>query len=70
MNTFEIEILEDGTVKIESEEFSESKHVKADEFLSALTEAIGGKVVTSQKPHKFWKNRIVQRGGKVVKLNN
>ena len=68
MNQFEIIILEDGTLKIESEEFSESLHLQADQFIEEIELLLGTKRQTSKKEHPYWKNRIVQRGGKVIKV--
>lgn len=68
MNTFEITILEDGTLKIESEEFSEALHLQADQFLEEIESFLGTKRETSRKEHPFWKNRIVQRGGRILKV--
>jgi len=44
-NKFKIEIHEDGSIQIDSEEFSESKHLYADDFLSELENLMGGEVV-------------------------
>jgi len=65
-NTFEVEILEDGMLKIDSEAFSESMHKNADDLLEAIIEAMGGSVTTTKKEHNFWKNKNVLR--KIVEV--
>ena len=66
MDKLEIKILEDGKLRITSEQISEAKHLDADQLLDELEEMIGGSRERKQNPHPFWKNKIVQRGGKVV----
>ena len=69
-DTMKIEILEDGQLKIQTEGISEANHMSADEFLEGLEEVMGTKRISTKLEHPFWKNRIVQRGGKVLKVGN
>ena len=70
-NTFEIEILEDGKISLQSDVWSDTKHIDADELLSELEDLLGGEITREKKTpaftKAFFKNRIVQRGGKIVK---
>lgn len=64
-----IEILEDGTVSITTGEFSDSKHIAADDLVEELKDFIGGDIVVKENPESpaklFWKNREV-KGKKIV----
>lgn len=66
MNILEVKILEDGKLQITSQEISDAKHLDADQLLDELEEMIGGSRERKHNPHPFWKNRKVQRGGKIV----
>jgi|3_EtaG_2_1085321.scaffolds.fasta_scaffold111843_3 hypothetical protein len=44
-----IEILEDGTVKFETDKISDARHVAADQFLTEVEELLGGPVDIKQK---------------------
>jgi hypothetical protein len=48
-NTFDLEILPDGQVKIDSEAFTDSAHSDADELLELLEEFMGGPRETIKK---------------------
>ncbi len=67
-NSFEIEILEDGTISISSEEFGDTVHVSADEFLRTIEKLSGAKMQTKAKEHPFWNNRLVQRVNGKMKI--
>lgn len=49
VDTINIEILEDGTISVNTEGISEQQHMSADQFLNDLTELSGGKRTTTQK---------------------
>lgn len=65
-NTFEIEILDDGRIKVSTTGFDGVIHSKADDFVKAMNEAFGNPVeVTKRKPHLQpvgVANRIKERG--------
>lgn len=67
----QIEILEDGTISVKTSEISDANHISADELLSEITEMAGGEVKRSPNPNNparaFFKNKKVQRGGRIVK---
>ena len=65
-----VEILEDGTISVQTSEISEKNHVSADQFLDDLEEAMGGVRKTEQKEHEFWKNRNVLKGGRIVQTKH
>ena len=71
MNTFTIQIEADGKVSVDSEGWSDTKHVDADDLLSELEDLLGGNITRNKREpafvKAFFKNRIVQRGGKIVK---
>lgn len=46
------EILEDGTVSVDTEDLSGPNHYAADELLKELSESLGGVTVVKKK-HKF-----------------
>jgi hypothetical protein len=66
MDTITIEILDDGTISYQTDSISEKNHVSADDFLSAIEKAMGTSRKTTPKKNKFWKNRQVLKGGRVV----
>lgn len=49
MDTIDIEILEDGTIKFTTDKVSGANHLSADEFLNEVCEAAGGKRVTEHR---------------------
>ena len=69
MDNIQIEILEDGTISVKTEEISEKNHKSADELLEEFEELLGTKRRSTPVKHKFWNNHDVQRGGKIVKVN-
>jgi truncated hemoglobin YjbI len=48
-NQFNIEILEDGTISVDSDSFDPQVHKSADEFVRFLGEMMGGEVVVREK---------------------
>jgi len=48
-NRFNIEILEDGTISVDSESFDPTVHKSADDFVRYLGEMMGGEVVVKEK---------------------
>ena len=67
MDRMQIEILEDGTVSIQTSDISQKNHVSADELLDLIEDAVGGTRQTTPVQHEFWKTRTVVKGGRVVK---
>jgi len=69
-----IEVLEDGTASIKTTSIAEVHHLAADQLFDELEDMLGGKRVTKQNPDnpgaRFFKNRKVLRGGKIVKAGN
>jgi len=62
----DIEIMEDGVIKVRTKDVSEANHINADELLAELEMAMGGERTTEQIEHDFWKTRAVRRvNGKV-----
>ena len=66
MDIINFTVLEDGTITVETESISQVNHVSADQLLEQIAKLAGGKVDTKKKEHPFWKNKIVQKGGKIV----
>ena len=64
-----VEILEDGTISIKTSDISETNHLSADQLIEEIEELIGGKRVEKPLKHRFWKNKKVLRGGKIVKAH-
>jgi len=48
-NQFKIEILEDGTISVETESFDPQVHAQADELVRHLGKLMGGKVEIREK---------------------
>ena len=48
-NQFKIEILEDGTISVDSDSFDSTVHKSADEFVKMLGEMMGGAVTVKEK---------------------
>ena len=70
MDRMTVEILDDGQIKIQTSDISEKNHMSADELLEMIEDCAGGSRTTTPVEHEFWKNRAVQRGGRVVKTNS
>ena len=66
MDSIIIEILDDGTASIKTEDISEANHMSADELLFELENMIGGPRETTKREHPFFAKRTVKRGGKIV----
>jgi len=49
VDTIKIEILEDGTISIDTDAISGQNHVSADSFLAEITKLAGGERVTEKK---------------------
>ena len=67
MDVMKVEILDDGQVKVQTSDISAKNHMSADELLDAIEDYVGGERQTEKAEHEFWKNRTVQRGGRIVK---
>lgn len=46
-----IEILEDGTIKISTDQISPANHLSADQFLKLLAELAGGETTRAKNRH-------------------
>lgn len=53
MNTdkLDIEILEDGTLRIQTDKISGPNHMSADQLLAEINKLVGGPVQTQKRPH-------------------
>jgi len=60
-DVMDVEIMDDGVIKVKTSSISEANHVSADELLNEITEAMGGERKTEQREHEFWKTRAVVR---------
>jgi hypothetical protein len=69
-NEIEIEILEDGTIKFTTGEFSDAKHVPADDFLLEVAEALGGPSRRDPRSKTNAFNRKVLRHSKKLKAKS
>ena len=67
-DVMDVEIMEDGVVKIKTDALSEANHVSADELLAEVTELMGGARKTEQREHEFWKTRAVVRNKGKIKI--
>ena len=67
MDKMTVEILDDGTVSIQTSDISQKNHVSADELLDMVEDMVGGARQTTPVEHEFWKTRTVVKGGRVVK---
>jgi hypothetical protein len=47
----EIEILEDGTIKVSTDSISPANHLSADQFLKEIERLAGGKVTKQKNRH-------------------
>jgi len=61
MDVMEIEIMEDGVLKVKTTDISEANHINADELLAEIESTMGGSRTTEKVEHEFWKTRSVQR---------
>lgn len=52
-DTMTIEILDDGTISVETSGISGKNHVSADEFLEMLEELGGGERQTTPRKHSY-----------------
>ena len=50
-DTLIIDILEDGTIRVETDQISPANHLNADQFLKFLAELAGGEVVKTKNRH-------------------
>jgi hypothetical protein len=68
----EIEIKEDGKICLTTGSIEQSKHIDADNLLDEILNMAGGAVIKEDNPDneakRFFKNRHVQRGGKIVTI--
>lgn len=62
-NTFEIEITEDGLVKIITGKVSQAIHAKAEEALKRLQAELGGEVKIEHLPHAHADTGVHTHGG-------
>jgi len=69
MDIIDIEVLDDGQIKFKTSDISDKNHLSADEFLEQIEDLMGSKRQTTPVKHKFWKNKRVLRGGKIVKTS-
>jgi len=55
MDTIQLEVLEDGTITIQTSDISQKNHLSADEFLDGIEEMMGGerKTEARKKPLSF-----------------
>ena len=47
-----IEILEDGTIKATTDKISEENHLTAEQFLTFISQLLGGSVVKHKQEHE------------------
>lgn len=66
MDKIDFEILKDGTVSIKTSDISQANHLSADAIMDQIEGDLGKVIKTEKVPHEFWKNRIVQKGGKIL----
>jgi hypothetical protein len=61
-DSIDIEILEDGTISIQTSEISDTNHVSADLLLDEIEELAGGQTTRKRREHDFWsRHKIVNR---------
>lgn len=63
MDKMEITIEEDGTISINVDEISPTKHVSAEKFLADLQQLMGGEVKVTKLPHTHSHARTGQKVG-------
>ena len=62
----DVEIMEDGVIKIKTSSLSEANHISADDLLAEIEDACGGGRATEPIEHEFWKGRaVVRERGKI-----
>lgn len=70
VDTINIEVLEDGTISVNTEGISEQQHMSADQFLNDLAELSGGKRTTTHKAghehHTHKQGTKLHRHGSIV----
>lgn len=69
MDSIQIEILADGTVSIKTTGISQVNHISADALLDMIEDELGTVKSTAKNEHVFWKDKAVQKGGKIVKAS-
>ena len=67
-DNIEIEVLEDGSLKVQTSAISDKNHINADDLMDLLEDMLGGEVVKEKREHEFFQKRRVLKGGKVVKI--
>lgn len=60
-DTFTIEILVDGTLRIETDKISAANHANSSQFLQEIAKIAGGPVQTVRKGSKFTATQINQQ---------
>ena len=60
MDTIEVEVLEDGTLKVTTDQISTANHRNADEFLKLVKSLVGGEVETTKRTRGHTHNRATQ----------
>ena len=70
MDIINIEIMDDGEIKVKTSDISEANHMSADELLELIDDMVGVTKSVEKVEHEFWKNRTGVRGGRVVKSNS
>jgi len=74
LSTIDIEILEDGTVSVTTEEIAETQHLSADALLDELEDMVGKVVEVKQNPENpgklFFRDKKVLRGGRIIKAGS
>ena len=72
--SIDCEILEDGTISIQTGDIEEKQHLAADALLDEITELCGGVRNTTPRENtyatNFFKNRKVLLHGKIVKTGS
>jgi hypothetical protein len=59
MDKLKITILQDGTIRVETDEVGQANHLSADKFLQAMARMAGGETTTERKG----KGHVHQHGG-------
>lgn len=55
MDKMQIQVLDDGTISVKTDEISKEKHISADEFISMINNLMGGEVkkTPTKKSYSF-----------------
>lgn len=61
LDNISITVLEDGTIKIETDKISGPNHANAGQFLNEMAKIAGGPVQTARKGSKFTATQINQQ---------